>query len=204
MRSRLVPGFLLGILALLFACAASPAFAFGQICGTVRDASTANPVAGAGVFVLTTAGAYAGFNATSDAAGTFCINGIPAGTYDLEIRREHYLTRFVRGVIVQDLTGVDVGLAPFAGMLFPPSPNPARSSVQLRFRLPDAARVRLEVLDSQGRVLKGWSDPSAAAGDHVQVWDFHDHHGRNLPAGAYFLRLDVNGSTTTRVFSRVP
>lgn len=194
----------IGLATLLLACAASPALALGQICGTVRDASTASPVEGAGIFVFTTAGAYTGFSAGSDAAGAFCINSVPAGTYDLQVRRDHYLTRYVRGVEVQDVTGVDIGLRPLAGVLLPPVPNPARERVQLRFRLESAAAVRLEVLDAQGRLLKGWGDRSAVAGEHGVTWDFRDLRGRSLPAGRYFVRLDVNGSTTTRAFARVP
>lgn len=182
---------------------ASVALALGQICGTVSDASTALPVEGAGIFVYTPGGSYTGFTAVSDGAGGFCINDVPAGTYDLQILRDHYLTGYVRGVVVTDVTGVDVGLRPFSGVLFPPTPNPARDRVQLRFRLRDASRVRLEVMDAQGRVLKGWQDLDAAAGDHTVAWDLHDSQGRALRAGLYFVRLDVNGSTTTRAFARV-
>jgi hypothetical protein len=97
-----------------------------------------------------------------------------------------------------------VGLRPFTGVLFPPTPNPARDRVQLRFRLRDPGRIRLEVLDAQGRILKGWQDLNAAPGEHAVAWDLRDTQGRPLRAGLYFVRLDVNGSTTTRAFTRVP
>jgi flagellar hook assembly protein FlgD len=76
--------------------------------------------------------------------------------------------------------------------------------VQLRFTLHDPAPVRLEVLDAQGRVLKGWRNDSATTGEHAVTWDFHDTQGRSLPAGCYFVRLRVNGSTSTRAFARIP
>lgn len=193
----------LALVSLALLCVAGPAFAVGQLCGSIHDAATASPVAGAGVFAYTTAGSYTGYNATSDATGAFCINGIPPGTYDLQVLRDHYLPQIVRGVNAQDVTGVDIGLRPLAGALLPPVPNPARDRVQLRFRLGDAAPARLDVLDPQGRRLKGWIDRSAAAGSHTVTWDFHDALGHELPAGCYFVRLTVNGATTTRAFARV-
>lgn len=201
---RALPRAVLPLLVFLATSIAAPVWALGQICGTITDAGSALPVEGAGVFVYTTAGTYTGFSAVSDAAGGFCINDIPAGTYDLQVLRDHYLTSHVRGIVVTDVTGVDVGLRPFTGVLFPPTPNPARDRVQLRFRLRDPGRIRLEVLDAQGRILKGWQDLNAAPGEHAVAWDLRDTQGRPLRAGLYFVRLDVNGSTTTRAFTRVP
>lgn len=191
--------------ALALAFTAEPAYGTGTICGTVRDAVTAAPVAGAGIFVFTPAGAYTGFHAATDAAGAFCISGIPAGTYDLQVRRDHYVTTYARGVeVTEDVTGVDVGVMSLAATLLPPAPNPAHGRIQFRFQLRDPAPVRLEVLDAQGRLLKGWSQTAAAAGEHALTWDFRDFAGRTLPAGRYFVRLRIASAKFTRAFARVP
>ena len=98
------------LLAALF-CAAcvSTSLAAGVLCGTVRNAVTGNPIVGAGIFLRQTTGQYTGFNGATDATGRYCINGIPAGTYDLEVRLDDYQVAYRRGVVVNDVsTSVDV------------------------------------------------------------------------------------------------
>ena len=65
MRRIAVP---LALAALLAAAFVLPAAA-GTLCGTVRDRVTSNPVAHAGVFLRTPAGAYTGIYGATDAVG---------------------------------------------------------------------------------------------------------------------------------------
>ncbi len=181
----------------------SPTFAAGSLCGTVRDASTALPVHGAGIHVFSTTGVYAGFQAVSDSVGAFCMLNVPVGTYDLQVRRDDYATTYVRGVVVEDVTGVEIGLPPLPGELFAPFPDPALHQVRLRFRLAQASPVRLDVVDTQGRRIKAWQGSSLAAGEHTIDWDLRDASGRSVPVGRYFVRMEVRGSLTTRAFARV-
>jgi len=58
----------------------------GTICGTVTDAVTGSRVNKAGIFVRTTSGEYTGLYGATDAIGEFCIDEVPAGVYDLEVR----------------------------------------------------------------------------------------------------------------------
>jgi hypothetical protein len=185
------------------------AHATGTLCGTVRDASTNAVVAGAGIFVFTTSGTFTGFEGVSDLAGAFCIAGIPAGTYDLQVRRDHYRTTHVRNVVVtEDVTGVEIGVPPASGSLLPPSPNPARDRVEFRVRVDSPGTVRLEVFDVRGRRLKGWLAENATAGARVVTWDFRGAEGRVAPAGSYMVRLTLatasGVSTVSRTFTRVP
>jgi hypothetical protein len=177
--------------------------AAGNLCGTVHDAATGAVVGGAGIFVLTTGGATTGFQGVSDAGGSFCISGIPAGTYDLEVRRDHYVTAFVRGVqVVDDVSGVDIGVLPSAATLFAPRPSPARTQVEFRFRLGAPGAVRLEVFDARGRRVRGWSSDEAI-GDGTVTWDLRDVEGRAVPAGFYVVRLETPEGAVTRRFTRV-
>lgn len=185
------------------------AHAAGTLCGTVRDASTNAVVAGAGIFVFTTAGSFTGFEGMSDLDGTFCIAGIPAGTYDLQVRRDHYRTTHVRNVVVtDDVTGVEIGVPPVGGALLPPRPNPASDHVEFRVRVDAPASLRLEVFDVRGRRLKGWLAGSAAGGERTVTWDFRTAEGRVVPAGSYIVRLTLatasGVSTLSRTFTRVP
>ena len=76
-----------------------------------------------------------------------------------------------------------------AGLAFArPSPNPSRRSATLRFTLPAAGSVRLEVLDVNGRRVWRRSD-SLAGGSHEWSWDGRDDRGRSAGAGLYLVRL---------------
>lgn len=175
----------------------------GTLCGTVRDAFTGAPVAGAGVFLRTPAGAPTGLDGGTAVDGTFCIADVPAGTYDLEVRHDDYLVAYLRGVVVTE-GAVDVEVPASASIaLAAPVPNPARGPVRITWTLPLASSVTLRVHDVSGRLVRGWSGV-AAAGTSTMTWDFRDGEGRLLPAGVYALRLEAAGVVRTRRVVRVP
>jgi len=170
----------------------------GTICGTVRDALTAAPVAHAGIFLRTPAGAYTGSNTATATDGTFCLPDIPAGTYDLEIRVDDYQTAYRRGIVVEDtVTAVEIPIGAAALWLAPPSPNPARGAVGFQFRLSDAGPTRLAVYDVRGRQVRGW-EGELPAGGHQLAWDLRSQTGDRLPAGVYFVRLQAGAGSQTR------
>ena len=71
-------------------------------------------------------------------------------------------------------------------------PNPARYRVSVRYTLPEADDAMLEVLDVLGRIVQRHTLPRQAAGAHeVQI------NVRNLPAGAYVLRLQAQSEVRT-------
>ncbi len=76
------------------------------------------------------------------------------------------------------------------------SPNPFNPTTVLRFELPEACNVRLEVFDVRGReagaVGIGESDLQYSAGTHEIIFD-----GSGLPSGVYLYRLEVSGSGTS-------
>lgn len=193
----------LAVLSILLSAVAVSAGGAGTVCGTVRDGDTHQPVARAGIFVRTTSGAYTGFHAASDASGAFCIDGIPAGTYDLEVRVDEYLAGYFKNVVVSDdVTGVvDAVLTGFA--LAPPWPNPARDFVSLRFHAPPGRPVTVEVVDAAGRIVKGWRAASTSSREQSFTWNLRDDANRPIPAGLYFVRLKSNPSKEVRSFIRV-
>ncbi len=71
-----------------------------------------------------------------------------------------------------------------------PIPSPFRSNTLVRFALPHAAEVRLEVLDVSGRRVRTLVDgESRAAGAHAVEWNGTSDRGERLPSGIYFVRL---------------
>ena len=95
-------------------------------------------------------------------------------------------------------TGLADGMRPPSLTLSGPSPSPATGSSLLRFRLEEAAEVRVAVADVSGRVV--WSrDLGRREAGLVELrLGPGDADGRPLPAGVYFVRVDAGALTATR------
>jgi hypothetical protein len=70
-------------------------------------------------------------------------------------------------------------------------PNPFRQNTTLRFRLPEAARVQLDVYDVQGRMRLRQDLGVLDAGD--QSYSFS---GKGLGTGLYLYRLQMVNART--------
>ena len=73
---------------------------------------------------------------------------------------------------------------PSRGLHLSATPSPFASRVTLRFELPSAARVNLDVFSLQGQRVARVADGELAAGPHAVLLD-----AQLLPAGLYFARL---------------
>ncbi len=71
-------------------------------------------------------------------------------------------------------------------------PNPFNPSTTIAFDLPRRANVRLTVYDLLGREVERIADRTFDAGRQTVLFD-----GRNLASGAYFYRLEVEGTART-------
>jgi hypothetical protein len=74
-------------------------------------------------------------------------------------------------------------------------PNPARGRIAIRYALPTAARVALEVYDVAGRRVASLESGPRAAGEHQTAWDAG---AASRGAGIYFLRLQAGSEVLTR------
>ena len=93
----------------------------------------------------------------------------------------------------------EVAAAPPAAVeLAPARPNPATGSTTLRFALPAAGAVELEVFDLQGKRVRSLARGTFAAGEHAATWDGRDDGGRLTPGGTYFVRLRAGGAEHVR------
>jgi hypothetical protein len=68
--------------------------------------------------------------------------------------------------------------------LLPLTPNPTRGRSLVRYALPGRARIRLEILDVQGRCAGVLADGVRELGEHTAMLDASD-----LRSGLYFVRL---------------
>lgn len=79
--------------------------------------------------------------------------------------------------------------APAALALAPVAPQPVRGPAALRFRLPAAGAVTLEVLGVRGERVRTLHAGVLGAGEHRANWDLRDAQGNAAPSGLYFVRL---------------
>jgi len=82
-------------------------------------------------------------------------------------------------------------------------PNPFHDAVTLRYALPKAADVSLEIHDVSGRVVRHLERGRKAAGEHALRWDGRDDTGRPMASGAYYARLAIDGSSRVQRLVRV-
>ena len=83
-------------------------------------------------------------------------------------------------------TGVPAG--PLTLALAQPAPNPSVTSTLLAFSLPQAAHVRIEILDTSGRRVAA-HEADFAAGRYQWRWDGTTERGARAGAGVYFARM---------------
>ncbi|MEZ4652808.1 MAG: FG-GAP-like repeat-containing protein [Candidatus Eisenbacteria bacterium] len=70
-------------------------------------------------------------------------------------------------------------------------PNPSPHGAAIRFRMPTAGAMRLDVHDVAGRRVASLGERTLEAGAHTVDWDGRDGDGRPLSSGVYFLRLQM-------------
>ncbi len=78
------------------------------------------------------------------------------------------------------------------------SPNPFNPSTRIAFDLALAGRVRLEIFDLRGRLVRRLLSEDLPAGRHEAVWDGHSDGGDGVASGTYLARLIAPGYTTVR------
>ncbi|MBX3044685.1 MAG: T9SS type A sorting domain-containing protein [Candidatus Kapabacteria bacterium] len=78
------------------------------------------------------------------------------------------------------------------------SPNPANDVAYVNFTLENAANVRIDIVNSMGQSVKTVNLNNVQAGPHTV-----DVITNQLPAGAYFYTITVNGKSQTKLLNVV-
>lgn len=79
------------------------------------------------------------------------------------------------------------------------APNPFNPSTRIFYELPaGGARVRLDIHDLGGRLVRTLVAGERAGGPHIALWDGCADDGRVAPGGVYFYRLSGSGIDETR------
>jgi len=106
---------------------------------------------------------------------------------------------------------LDVGTgATIEWRLRPPLSAPALTlsslgsgSTRIDYSAPLDKRIRIDVLDVAGRVVKGLLDETAQSSTGSLLWDGRDESGRVTSSGSYFCRLRCGLTEVTRKFSKL-
>ena len=77
-------------------------------------------------------------------------------------------------------------------------PNPFNPSTTIRFDLPSAGRVRLDIYNLLGERIRTLVDEVLEAGFQKATWDGMNHAGAQVVSGVYFYRLEAEGYRSTR------
>ena len=84
------------------------------------------------------------------------------------------------------------------------SPNPSRAPSQLLFQTRANEKIRLTVVDAQGRAVRALVEGTFSEGVHSVVWDGTDMRGARAPAGVYLIVLHGTARTTMTQLVRMP
>jgi serine protease AprX len=77
-------------------------------------------------------------------------------------------------------------------------PNPAFSFSRIAYSLIRSGRVKLEVYNLAGQLVRTLVVGQKSAGTHVASWDTRDELDREVPSGIYLLRLETDDLSTAR------
>ena len=105
---------------------------------------------------------------------------------------------FNNGGITGTASGLTSMATPDAFALHPNVPNPFNPETTIRFELPQAAIVKLEVFDILGQKVRTLVSGSLQAGTHSAVWHGRNDAGVQVGNGVYLYRIETDGFTQMR------
>ena len=76
-------------------------------------------------------------------------------------------------------------------------PNPFNPACTIRYDIPTAANVSLQVFDLSGALVRTLVDGLREPGMYSEIWDGRAEDGRELPSGVYFYRLEAGDFRAT-------
>ncbi len=77
-------------------------------------------------------------------------------------------------------------------------PNPFNPITTIRYAVPSARRIRIEIFNAVGRKVRTLVDKTHHPGYYSVIWDGRNDFGRHLSSGSYFYRLISGKSMISR------
>jgi len=82
--------------------------------------------------------------------------------------------------------------APTDLTLDPNYPNPFNPTTQIKFGLPAATHVRLQIMNVRGQTIRVLVDEQRAAGWYTVTWDSKNESGRDVASGIYLYLIEAD------------
>ncbi|MCZ7558594.1 MAG: carboxypeptidase regulatory-like domain-containing protein [Bacteroidia bacterium] len=175
-----------------------------ELTGTVRDASTNSPLAGAWVYAFDASGAP--YFAVTGPDGSYSIPNTANGDLNVMVSEVRYEPTHETGGVSDahgnaDISARRTGLtsvdrkpaAPSAYALKQNYPNPFNPSTAIAFTLPKQTRAMLRVFNLLGQEIAVIANGTFNAGTHAVTWN-----ADGVPSGIYLYRLEADGKVLTR------
>lgn len=105
--------------------------------------------------------------------------------------------------VILSTSGAPLPGLPASVVLQGASPNPCNPRAVVRFSLPVAGSVVLDLHDAGGARLRRLAAGTYHAGAHELAWDGRDDQGRDAASGTYLLRLVAGETVRTAKVSLV-
>jgi hypothetical protein len=102
-------------------------------------------------------------------------------------------------VIFYDRPGSSANPAiPLATAITGAYPNPFNPTGTIQFSLINDAKVKIQVYNQRGQIVRKLADQSFGAGHHHLQWSGRDESGNECGTGIYLIRMDVEGRGYSR------
>lgn len=119
---------------------------------------------------------------------------------------QHFQSALLEDVIqksneILTATGVEKAVleqAPQSFALLQNYPNPFNPSTTIRYTVPTASQVRLDIVNIQGEIVKTLVNGRRAANSYNVVWDGTDANGNAVTSGLYFYKMQADQFTQVR------
>ena len=77
-------------------------------------------------------------------------------------------------------------------------PNPFNPTTVIRYALPEASNVRLEIYNTLGQVVRTLVDGKQEAGAYRTTWDGRNEQGQEMATGVYIYRIVAGKDHATK------
>jgi len=87
---------------------------------------------------------------------------------------------------------------PTVTKLLPAYPNPFNPSTNIRYQLMDPARVRIDIYNVKGQLMRVYENDHSDPGYYQINWDGRDANGKSAASGVYLYRMTAGKHTSSK------